>query len=119
MEIVSNKNSKEQATFLADLLFKRKYIKQGIKLDGKYWRDARYQKEFQFYIIKARALLKSYSFIVLSNVFNSKKGQSVWSFNCSWMIPEFEKEKIRLENLEELNKNKQKIEKIYAYTFSF
>jgi hypothetical protein len=99
IELLAASSLAEQAAFLSDLLFRRKYLKNNIKLASKYWNDLRYKKDFQFYIIKANSMLKLYSFKVLYNVLISKKGQSVWSFNCPWMMPEFEKEKVRLENL--------------------
>jgi len=98
----------EQAIFLSDLLFKRKYLKNKIKLSPKYWNDDRYKKEFQFYIIKTIPLIKRYTFQALYNVLQSKKGLNVWSPNCPWMIPEFEKEKVRLYTLKEVAKSQEK-----------
>ena len=89
---------KEQAIFLSNILFKRKYLKQKINLQGKYWNDDKYRKEFQFYIMKSLPLVKRYGFQAIYNVLQTKKGQNVWSPNCSWMIPDFEKEKARLHN---------------------
>ena len=89
---------KEQAIFLSNILFKRKYLKKQINLQGKYWNDDKYRKEFGFYIIKTIPLIKQYTFQAVYNVLQSKKGLNVWSPNCSWMIPDFEKEKMRLHN---------------------
>lgn len=111
IELIAAASLSEQAAFLANMLFRRKYLKNNIKLASKYWNDIRYKKDFQFYIIKANSMLKLYSFKVLYNVLISKKGQSVWSFNCPWMMPEFEKEKVRLENLI-LTKEKSSEDKI-------
>ena len=100
------------AEIICPRLFKTKGFKE---LPPKFWNDPRFSREYRLQLIKANALLKTFSLeAIISALTKTKIGVKIYSLGAKWLDPIIaqEEEKIKQFNLKLEKSSKTQVEPI-------